>query len=76
MKGQLSHDLRHPEADPFHNGIPSDIEDRAREYWFNQGVDDPTPEDILDVSYTIYEQDVRQDQKDDEYLYWMGQSDV
>lgn len=59
MKGQISYDLASPPEDPFYYGIPSDIEERAREYLWARGNDDPTEGDILDVSYTIYEDDIR-----------------
>lgn len=59
MKGQLTYDLSAPAEDPFYYGVPSDIEERAREKLWAMGIEEPTETDILDAAYTIYEYDVR-----------------
>jgi len=63
MKGQREYDDRHPEEDPFHNGIPEDIYDKAMEYWFARDVNNPSDTDILDMAYAIYEQEIRKCQR-------------
>ena len=55
--------------DPFYNGIPADIEERARLWiWDRYGEEFPTESLLLDISYGIYEDDIRKCQEDREIL--------